>query len=205
MQCRDQCFYFPEWTAVPDSIDKQTTVEKALNCLAGVLILCPHLGLVPSAAVMALGTEQADALSGLVSWQARASSATLRFIFFIFIKTNRSAHHCSPVPLQQLWLVLSEALALPGEGDGLPVPGNALHPPTEGAVTEIMQPHNTVEECSATDLLSGPMWKIIFMLQANSCSDFWNDWIPGDEKSSLCFWIRIWFLPWSKIPRLWER
>lgn len=42
-----------------------------------------------------------------------------------------------------------------------------------------MQPQNETEECDAMDLLSCLTWKIIFMLQATSYSNFWNNWIPG--------------------------
>lgn len=34
------------------------------------------------------------------------------------------------------------------------------------------------EQCSAIDFLSCSMWTIIFMLQATSCSNFQNNWIP---------------------------
>ena len=67
-----------------------------------------------------------------------------------------------------------------------------------------MQPQNKIEEWDAIDLLSCSMWKIIFILQANSYSSFWNNSIRGGEPS-LCFWILLWLLPWSTTLRLHEK
>lgn len=84
-------------------------------------------------------------------------------------------------------------------------PCTSTHQTVGSEVDRWMQPQNETEECDAIDLLSCLMWKIIFMLQATSYSNFWNNWIPGGQwKSPWCFLILLWLLPWSTIPRLHE-
>lgn len=97
-----------------------------------------------------------------------------------------------------------------GEGNWFPMQGDTLYwyPPNCVEVRLMMQLQNKIEEWDAIDLLSCSMWKMIFTLQTNSYSTFWNNLIPwggGRQKSSLCFWILLSLLPWSTISRLHER
>lgn len=139
------------------------------------------MGLIPSAAILALGAGQADALSAAVSWQAGASPAAPRFILFIFVKNKPK---CTAVPI---WAIVdSEVLAWPGEGNWLPVQGDAWHPLSDHDRGDAVS--KMTVECSTIDLLCCSVWKFIFLLQANSCSNFWNSWIPQWGETFVTFW-----------------
>lgn len=103
-------------------------------------------------------------------------------LFYLSLwKTNQSAQQCPSGPFWtgKPWHDLERVIGFLCQV----MPGSLWV-----TVTGVMQPQKITVECSTINLLCCSMWKFIFLLQANSCSNFWNSWIPRWGETIVVLW-----------------